>query len=128
MHTESEILAACKTHGTKTVYDAAMARLSGDHQKLAGVDLTAPDLAEANRIGSMAFLMLSDTEQRADFVAVSAAAKRMGRPPKPAGEVKAVQLQVRTTQAVVEHAQRLADAAGMSRNAWIEALIIKAKL
>ena len=50
-----------------------------------------------------------------------------GRPPLPPGEGKEVRASLRTTPERLAKADRLAEAAGMSRNAWLEGLIDKAK-
>ena len=71
MHTEKEILAACVAHGAKRVYDAAMARFSGDEKKLSAVGLAAADVAEANAIGNVAFAMMNTSERAADLADAS---------------------------------------------------------
>lgn len=56
-----------------------------------------------------------------------AGARRAGRPRLPEGWAKSVEMPVRTTPALREKADRLAREAGVSRNAWIESLIRKAR-
>lgn len=53
--------------------------------------------------------------------------RRPGRPSLPPGLAKTARIELRTSSELAEKAQRLADAAGVSRNAWIEALIERAK-
>jgi len=53
----------------------------------------------------------------------TATPKRRGRPPLGPGEGKAISILLRTTPELAQRAQQMADAAGMSRNAWIERLI-----
>lgn len=51
------------------------------------------------------------------------ASKVPGRPPLPKGVAKAVRASLRTTPERMAKADRLAAAAGLSRNEWLEALI-----
>ena len=53
--------------------------------------------------------------------------RRPGRPSLPPGLAKSARIELRTSGELADKAQRLADAAGISRNAWIEALIERAK-
>ena len=53
--------------------------------------------------------------------------KPPGRPPLQPGEGKEVRASLRTTPARLAKADRLAKAADLSRNAWLEGLIDKAK-
>ena len=50
-----------------------------------------------------------------------------GRPPLPPGEGKEARASLRTTPERLAKADRLANAAGLSRNAWLEQLIDLAK-
>lgn len=52
---------------------------------------------------------------------------RRGRKPLPNGAGKGERIELRTSAELAAKAQRLADAAGISRNAWIERLIEHAK-
>lgn len=52
---------------------------------------------------------------------------RRGRKPLPAGAGKVERIDLRTSSELAAKAQRLADAAGVSRNAWIERLIERAE-
>lgn len=56
-----------------------------------------------------------------------ASTRRAGRPRLPEGWAKSVEMPVRTTPALREKADRLAREAGVSRNAWIESSIRKAR-
>jgi predicted HicB family RNase H-like nuclease len=49
--------------------------------------------------------------------------KKLGRPPLPPESRKTARIELRTSEALAQKAQRLADTAGISRNAWIEQLI-----
>ena len=53
--------------------------------------------------------------------------KLIGRPPKAPGEAKEVRASLRTTPARLAKADQFAEAAGLSRNAWLERLIDLAK-
>ena len=53
--------------------------------------------------------------------------RRPGRPSLPPGLAKSARIELRTSGDLADKAQRMADAAGISRNAWIEALIERAK-
>ena len=63
-----------------------------------------------------------------DTTAEQAARKKAGRKPLPPGAGKPERIELRTTPELLAKAQRLADAAGVSRNAWIESLIARAKV
>jgi hypothetical protein len=52
---------------------------------------------------------------------------KLGRPPLAPGEAKEVRASLRTTPARLAKADRLAEGAGLSRNAWLERLIDLAK-
>lgn len=70
--TDQEILTACDTYGAKTVYDAAYRRIAGDRNALLKVGL--PDvetIAEADRIGSVAYRTMSASSQAADLADVT---------------------------------------------------------
>lgn len=53
--------------------------------------------------------------------------KPPGRPPLPPGEGKEVRASLRTTPERLAKADRMARAAGLSRNEWLERLIDAAK-
>ena len=59
--------------------------------------------------------------------APDSAPKRRGRPTLQPGRGKQARIELRTSDELAEKAQRLADAAGVSRNAWIERLIERAR-
>ena len=71
MHTESEILAACKAHGASAVYAAANARIGGSRSQLAAVGLSAADLAQANNIAVVAFAMLNTSKRAGDLADIA---------------------------------------------------------
>ena len=50
-----------------------------------------------------------------------------GRPPLQPGQGKPARIELRTTGELADKAEKLADAAGVSRNTWIERLIQQAK-
>ncbi len=58
---------------------------------------------------------------------VTCTPKKAGRPRLPEGKGKSVDIPIRTTPALGGKASRMAKAAGISRNAWIEALIRNAR-
>lgn len=49
--------------------------------------------------------------------------RQLGRPPLPPGQGKEVRASLRTTPDRMAKADRLAHAAGLSRNEWLEGLI-----
>lgn len=71
------IIAACRQHGAKRVYDAAYARMSGNSAPLAALGLSAANIGAADEIGRIAFGLLSRSERAADLTAVTIAGAKL---------------------------------------------------
>lgn len=70
--TESEIYAACNTHGAQKVYDAAYRRMSGDHAALPKVGLAdVKTIGDADFVGKTAFKLLDPNEIAADLADIT---------------------------------------------------------
>lgn len=63
---------AIRQHGARAVYQAAIDRLQGNARPLASIGLSAPDLAEANRIMSAAFAELGPADRAIDKASAQA--------------------------------------------------------
>lgn len=75
---DDTIRAACRTHGARKVAAAAYAHMRGDLAALGRVDLTAANLAEADRIASIATGMMSPEDAAMDYAEAVVDAARVG--------------------------------------------------
>ena len=66
--TDDDILEACLQHGAKCVYDAAYARILGNHKAPRAVGLPhVVSISEAAHIARVAYRWVSASEQAADL-------------------------------------------------------------
>lgn len=73
------IAAAVRAHGAKAVYDAAYRRMAGDRAALPAVGIAdVRTLADADRIGRIAFAMLSPADRSADAADATIKAASIG--------------------------------------------------
>lgn len=74
---DERILMACATFGAGKIYDAANARLSGDHSQLTAFGLTAKTLGDANKIASIAYANMGPVAQAIDYAQATAQLDRL---------------------------------------------------
>ena len=72
INTDDDIIAACHSHGSKKVYDAAYAFMTGNLNALPVVGLRNPNsVAEADYIGSKVFKMLGHIDVANDLANIT---------------------------------------------------------
>ena len=74
---DQSIIAACKQHGAKCVYEAAHARMAGKSAPLAALGLSAASIGDADAIARIAFELLSKADRAADLAAVTIAGAKL---------------------------------------------------
>jgi hypothetical protein len=79
--TEQDIIAACRAHGAQVVYQAAVAALTKPAPALHAMGLPVRGAADANRVMSVAFDLLSPEDRTADLAdAIIGLAKLSSKP------------------------------------------------
>lgn len=112
---------AISKHGAKAVYEAANARMSGDHSALLSVGLNAESLADADEIGSAAYKAMTKAEQAADYWDAQKAPHGMtGKQNRMNGEEPASSvLTVRVTPHDKAHWVKTAQHQGLKLSEWV---------